>query len=89
VAVGAVEACRRNTARAAAASAVLRHLGNRGLEGRGFRDVRGAEPDTAVQLGPVRVRAVPAAFRVARYPGDERSRSRPRPPRLPVWLFRG
>jgi hypothetical protein len=30
------------------------------LERKGFRDVRGAEPDTAVQLGPVRVRAVPA-----------------------------
>src|SRR5439155_928211 len=28
------------------------------LERRGFRNVRGAEPDTAVQLGPVRVRAV-------------------------------
>jgi hypothetical protein len=44
---------------------------NRGLERRGFRDFRGAEPDTAVQVGPVRPRTVPAAFRVARYPGDE------------------
>jgi L-ascorbate metabolism protein UlaG (beta-lactamase superfamily) len=30
------------------------------LERRGFRAVRGAEPNTTVQLGPVRVRAVPA-----------------------------